>query len=363
MLLTIWVFWFKNPKKIYLFWLGFLSSVNFLSLQMIFPFIGFIFLSVIFYYFKKFIGIKDILLYVVGFLIPLLVVVLYFVYNNALWDLYYWNVLYYLRDYPYAESFGRGFTNILIFFAIFSPVFSFLPFYFLNKLQNKTKDKLRIFTFYEYLFMYGSVISLVLTFWFAIFHPVRFQIGMPLSAIILGIYLNDFWNESKLKIANFMILGLIILLNIWVSAEYIIPKYKQMFNYPQNHNLLTAVYKNDPMYDIIEWIKANSRESDKIIFLADPLFYLETNRLPAHRRATKNLPFLWLPLEGLDGELRSSPPDYWVIDERLVNDRFIEYGYPEVSDFFNKAYCCEPIVFKKDYFTVRKQVSEEGICF
>lgn len=361
LIFIIWIFWFRKPKRIYSFWIGFFSSINFLSLQMVAPFIGIISISLLYRYFKKEARLDSLLTYSLGFLIPVLMVLIYFLSKNALWDLYYWNILYYLQDYPYAESLGRGFTNTLIFFAVFSPLISFtIPAYLLVK--KKFFERLELFSINEYFFIFLSIFSLTLTFWFAIFHPVRFQIGMPLSAILLGIYLHEFIRHKKLFISNLLILLFIGLLNIWVSIEYIIPKYESMFNHPQKYPILTAVYQDDPMFETIKWIKSHTKEMDKIIVLADPLFYLETNRLPAHRRATKNLPFLWMPLDGLDDELRKSPIAYWVIDERLIQDRFVEYGYPLVSDFFIEAYKCDPIVFQYEYFIIRKRQTASEIC-
>ncbi|MDO8503222.1 MAG: hypothetical protein Q7S60_00880 [bacterium] len=364
MAFILWFSWYKKPDRLTAFWIGLLSSASLFSMHISVGFVGFIFLSMLYRVFKNKKNFSAFVFASIAFLIPLVFIVLWFAWKNALYDLYWWNIAYYFSGrYPYA-SLGRGLTNTLTFGAVFgSAAFILRKIYLAFKNSGgKSKDSKELDK-WGLLFLFLIVSSLPISIWFAIFHPVRFQIALPIFAFVFGwgIQLMSNLNKEK-KFVNFLLILLVVVLNIGSFYFYMLPFYKRSFLYRQERNILSKVYKDDPMYDAVKWIRENTSEDARLFVIADPLFYLETQRLPANPRGTMNQPFTYEPLDELSAELSRKPPDYWVIDERLVNERFLQFGYPHTTLYFDKLLACEPEVAKIEYVTIREHNRNSKLC-
>lgn len=353
----LWRIWFKRPSNLVAFMIGLGLSASFFSMHITVVYVFVIFLSILIKVLLERRNIWSLAYPLVGFLIPAIFILTWILNKGAWQSFYYWNVAYYFSGYyPYAGM-GRGFVNTTLFVAVFSPLLFLMRLLYLN-ITIKTFNMKKIFgdkNVLELVFMILVLFSLPITIWFAIFHPIRFQLAIPIFAFTLGFGIQSLNKlEKKISLTTTVIIILILATNIVSFFAYMLPKYRSGWNYSQKYNILSKVYPHDPMYTTIQWIRNNTPTDSKLFVLADPLFYIETNRLPANPRGTMSQPFVFQPLEAFAEEIRVKPPDYWVIDERLLSERFYQFGYGYIAEFFNKLLKCEPVVVKIEYITIRE---------
>ena len=124
---------------------------------------------------------------------------------------------------------------------------------------------------------------------------------------------------------------------------------------------MTEIYPDDPMYKAVEWIKKNTPQNAKLFATTDSLVYLKTKRLPINAYATSNLPVVYTPFDKFKQALSTTPPDYWVIDERQW-DRFHDFGYDEASEILQKILACEEVVAQIEHITIRKHKQGKNLC-
>lgn len=338
----LWLLWWEKQTRIKSFLIGLLSAFSVFTLQIVLPF--YVILNLSFLLKLRDQGIRKVcshfLMSFLGFLIPTLIIVLWSLSKGALYDLYTATIKYHFTNYPYS-SLGRGTENILIFLSIHLPIILF----FITNFKNLRNLSLAFLA-----------ISLPLTFWFAIFHPLRFEISLPSFALLFGVAVQDiFRNESlKFRKISYLLLFLILAVNFFTIAKYRLISYKEkLFETVYSHQIISKIYPDDPMYDAVNWIRINSNSQDKIFVLGDALFYVESGRLPANRRAVASEPFVYVPFEEFKAELEDRWPSYWVVDERLWK-RFDDFGYKELARSFQELIKKDPVVARFDYWTIRK---------
>jgi len=332
---VLWLAWYKKESRSIALIIGFLLSSSLFSMHISVFFVCSIFLTFIF---KP----QSFLFALIGFLLPPFYIFIWFLKHNALYELYWWNLVYYLKYYPYTNL-GRGLVNTVTFLAVFSPL--------LFAVRSKVSPVVILI-----------LISLPLSIWFAIFHPIRFQIALPIYAFVFGWGLEKMSKMKQKKYINRALILLVLVLNIASFYYYMFPFYKSSFAYRRDRSIITKLYSDDPMYEAVNWIKDNTPDDAKLFVMADPMFHIETNRLPVSARGTMNQPFTYEPLDTLGQELDENPPDYWIVDERLVNERFPQFGYEHTKDYFNKLLLCEPGVARMEYITIRKHVPGKKLC-
>ena len=339
--LILWLSWWDRPTYKKSFAIGLLSAFGVFTLQIVLPFYALLNLSFLLRFgqrVKK--SSRYLLISFLGFLIPALAIIFWFWVKGALNDLYIGAILYHFTNYPYSKL-GRGVEDIFIYLSIHIPLFLFLF------SKAKVIKKLAFFSI---------LISLPLTFWFAIFHPLRFEISLPVFALIFGMAVQDIYQYKSLKFfrIGIVLLSFILLVNIFTSSKYRLLSYEnKLFEANYSHQIISKVYPDDPMYSAIEWMKVNSQGDDKIFVLGDALFYIESARLPSSKRAVALDPALYYPFEESRNEINSSWPEYWVIDERQWA-RIEAFGYRESSNKLQALAEQDPVVAEFDYWTIRK---------
>lgn len=340
--MILWLSWWDKPTLFKSFLIGLFTSFSVFTLQIVLPFGILLNASLLlkFRVVKPKEGLSHLFLSICGFLIPTLIIILWFLDKDALYDLYIQTIKYHFTNYPYSNL-GRGVENILIYLSIHLPIILF----FITAWKNVKKSAI----FLTYL-------SLPLVFWFAIFHPLRFEISLPAFALIFGLAIQDLFQNrsSKIRKVGLVLLFLILLINIFTIFKYKLINYRErLFETKYSHEIISEVYSDDPMYDAIGWMKLNSNPSDRIFVLGDALFYVKSERLLANRRAVASEAFVFTPFEQFKTELESSWPSYWVVDERLWK-RFDNFGYKQLGGDFQKLIEKDPVVAKFDYWTIRK---------
>lgn len=340
-IIMLWLSWWDKPTRKKSFFIGLFTAFSVYTLQIVLLFgllLNLSFLLKFRSHFKE--AITHLLSSFCGFLIPTVVIILWFLSKGALYDLYVQTIKYHFTNYPYS-SFGRETENILIYLSIHLPIILFL----LTGLKDQKKIAL-----------FSIFITLPLTFWFAVFHPLRFEISLPAFALIFGLAVQGLYKSKSQKYRKFgfALLFLILSVNIFTISKYKLISYKEkLFETEYSHQIISAVYEDDPMHDAIVWMKENSNPNDRIFVLADALFYVESGRLLANRRAVASEPFVYTPFEEFKVEIENSWPAFWVIDERQW-DRMDDFGYKELRYNFQKLVEKDPIVAKFDYWTIRK---------
>lgn len=361
---ALWFYWFRKPTAKKGFVIGILLSASFLTVHIVAFFVGIVFLSGLYLVKRNKKNLNSFLGLCYGLAIPVVFTIVYFIHKDALHELYYRNIEYYFRDYPFT-GFGKGTENIVIFLAIVSPVILLLRtlwLYIVSKVHKKFFTGLNV-NLPFLLFLILITASLPLAIWLAIFHPIRFYLMMPIFAFVfgLGVYWNNVAGKAKDRVSLILVI-LIASLNLFVFAKYLVPKYERNFRYPKDRLVLSRAYPHDPMYWTVQWVREYTEKDARLFVIDDPLYYLDTERLPSHARATHNEPYTYLPLDTLLDEIREKPPDYWVIDERLIVERFPDFGYEYVGDFFESVYGCDEVVYQNEYLTVRKHAKGKPVC-
>jgi len=353
-----WLAWLKKPSHLVSLFIGLFLSLSVMSMQIEIVYALLIFISLFLSSSKDSKSIQRLLITFFAFVTPGVFVVIWFMFKGAFGDFYYWTVSYYLFGYPFATS-GREQGVILTFIAVFSPFILFLWSLVMHRIKTiKLSQKIMlilIVTVHPILYLY------------AIFHPLRFQMALPIYAYIFGFSVQTVL-ATKIKFNKFrlispLLISIIIVLNTVGFLYYALPAYRKNLDLSSKYKIITEIDENDPMFDAVQWVKENTSEDSKLFVMADPMFYFESNRLPAHPLGTMNQPFVYEPLDKFKETIKLRPPDYWVIDERLVNQRFKEFGYEQTTVFFNKLLECEEVVARIEYITIRKHNPQKQFCF
>lgn len=359
---VLWWSWYQVPRKLIAFFLGLLLGMSLMSSQIVVFFVLILITSIIFKSLKnrKYVG--SVVIGLIGFLIPIAFIFIYLISHNVLEIFLKWSIGYFFSGsgYPFAIG-GKTWKDILVFSAVFCPVL--LVAYALRLRLNGLPQKLiKKYEISQYFFWLLISFSFPLPFWFALFHPNRFILGLAVFAITLGFGVEMVLRgQKKIHLATWLILGLIIIfqvLSIWI---YAIPKYQKGFSYSKQDQILSELQQNDPMYDTVKWIRDNTPQNARLFVTTSTTLYFETKRFLINKRATSNLPFLYRPLDQFGSELQEKPPDYWVIDERQWA-RFDGFGYPDATIFLKKILACEPVIVKFDYITIRKHIQGQKLC-
>lgn len=333
---ALWSMWWNKPKSITAFLFGTFSSISVLTLQIVAPFVAFLGLAFIARAIRR--ERTQLFPYLVGGTMPVALVLIWVYRAGIVTEFFYWNFWYYFGGYPYA-SLGKDTTTILVYIAVHVP----LVLYALSK---------------KHLLGAVSLLVLMSTFWFAVFHPMRFQISLPLIALVYGRALES---RGKGKLKNFVAGGTIALSGL-VFVFYAVPYYKTALSVKNTDKLVSEVYKGDPMYDAVAWVKVNTPPDARIFVLADTYFYLAAKRLPVnHRSALGVEPIFFYPIPVFTQEIHRRPPDYWIIDERL----FISYsnwGSDDVSAAMKAFLQCQSVTATFDYWKIYKTTDPSFSC-
>ncbi len=351
----LWRSYLDNKNIPKAFFIGILSGIGVFSMQILTPFVGVIFASLLFVSLNIKNGLKQFYVAILGFLTIAAPILLWLLKQGIFNDFYYWTIKYHFIDYPYT-AYGKSLNDILVFLAVHSPLLLiFLPLFSLyprNKFRGIMLENKNNFFL---IFFILIILSLAAPIWFAIFHPIRFQTTLPLLSFALGLGLFQIYalsnNFRKLQIFLFSI---ILFFNV-ISWLRIVPSYYQRnFDYPVNKQIISKFYPDDPMYGALDWIKNNTPLNSKLFVLGDSLFYFEAKRLPSSTRATTNIPIAYQPRDKFINELKNKPPDYWVIDERSWK-RFEDFGFKDTATLLKNLLLCNKLLIRIDYVAIYKQ--------
>lgn len=347
----LWWSWFDKPKKLFAFLIGLLLGIASTTGQIVTIFSAAVGFSILYRVIKERSKLPNLFFFLAAFLIPYIFMLSWLFYHGALEAFFNWAIAYYLSGGGYPYAMGRGWENLLLYFTFFSPLIFIVILIF----QKKG------FLFSKKIFWLLMILTFLVPFWFAIFHPNRLMTAEAIMAISLGLSLQEL-SKNHRKINFLKGISLFTLVMLIVTFYFVmITIYQRNFSHPPETRNRTATYPSDPMFTINEWVIKNTPKDSKLFATTDSIIYLETDRLMANPRAATNLPVFYRAIDTAVLELKNNPPDYWVIDERQWK-RFEDMGFAEASRVLQKILSCEPVVFQIEYVTIRKHEVGKELC-
>ena len=293
---------YKTGFYKFIFWFGFFLGLSFMGKQpsvVILP--ALLTLLFIFRKAKRFLITKTLFFVGLGLFISVAPFTLYFYLNNALYDLYYWNIVFNLTVYPalskvaYAAKEGIA-STLWLFLSLFPALFLAVK----GKLEKNFKFVL-ISLIVSTIFLFPSFLPSFSSYKALIFYPYP---------VIL-------WSVVFDKRKNRL-----MLLAIIVGVIFFIPVFKSFYiDY-----LPQKIFNNEYILDygenelqVVEWLKIHTKSDEKIMNLGNHYITTLAKRLPKNRYVYI-FPWLVYPYEKSTKEILSDPPRVIIIDNRIFED-------------------------------------------
>lgn len=272
---------------------------------------------------------------ILGGIIVVAPILIYFIANNAFGDFIYWNFTYYL-NYAKLSGSTRSSLPYLEILAFYAPLVASL----FTTMPKKVN-------YYKNIIVTTIGISAPLTI-FSIFHPHHYLVSLPLMATLVGLSVQYLKGKNLLlKLTPLLFLGFFVI-------STIIPFYQNKFK-PTPLTNLAELSRDKDQELAVSWILANTKKTDRIMVTGDPLFYVRATRLPSNNRYSA-LPWHYLPLSESEEIILNNLPAYWIVDENYLIR--IETGWktPEMSKFIkNTINSCYIKVFESNSWSVWKK--------
>lgn len=325
----LWNF-LDTRKKINLLLAGIFTGLSLITKQtsILIPISAFIIL--IFNFRAK--SLKYVGYYLGGTFIPLMLYVLYFGFNHALYDLYFNTI--YAPLFPYRQNAPAwGLDEGLRMVAFHVTIL--LPFLFL-KLKNYSLYLKSLLA----LFVASLFITLLPTFW-----SYRLISVLPIFSIMVGLFFLEGLRLLKTK-AQILSKGVVIVgfvLFILQFGSYL----KENMNYIMDNGgylkrefLLDSFSENE--FKVVDWLKKNTAENERIFNISDNLILFYSNRLPQNKYDC-SMCFGFYPLNQYYNTITTNPARVVIYDSNLPNDwpllknwkylKFLRSNYNLVKSF------------------------------
>lgn len=262
----------------------------------------------------------------VSIALPVALLSLYFLKQNAFPDLFSNNFTYYLNYVKLA----RGSGNLLSLpwneiFLFYTP--AIIGIYLLTSLKA-IPTTLRPTLLLLLIVSVTTIPSII----FSVFHRHHFLYSLPVLALLFGIVF-DVGTRSK------QLLGKIIILMAGVFIVYqvfstIFPWYSTRILAGRGNYIANDILPGDSMHDAVKWIKDNTKTEDKILVAGDGFFYFKADRIPASKFFTV-LPWHYKPISQTSPLIEKSMPEYWIISPSYLKRISSLEGWnsPEITEF------------------------------
>lgn len=303
-LFALWAFYFfvefyKTSSYKFIFLFGIFLGLSFMGKQpailVFFPFTLILFLMSKKLNFKKTIAYMSL-----GGLTAVVPFIFYFYINNALYDLYFWNITFNLTIYP---SLTRAYG---IKEGIFSTIFlllSIIPALFLifKKNLERSVKFILVALILSTIFLLPSFLPSFWTYKALIFYPYP----LILWAIIFG--------EKK---------NGVILLSIIIGILFFIPVFKSFYidYFPQNifREEYILDYGEDEL-NVVNWLWKNTQSDERIMNIGNHYILTLAQRLPKNKYVYI-FPWLVYPYEKSTNEILYNKPRVVILDSRIYED-------------------------------------------
>lgn len=254
--------------------------------------------------------------YSIGFLIPILGISIYFLYNHGFSYFFYYTVLFILGPYHTATSdmpTGDGILMLSAYAAIFIA-------YIIKVIKKKT-DLLSPQKILLPLLILGLIPSIMPS-----YLSYRLFTSFPLIAICFG-YLMANSPQKKYLLKNF----LFVLIPLFVFMAFTFSYFISYYQFVKDNGLVYGAYVKDYGEDqekVSEWIRNNTSTKDTIMDYSNEIGYFLSNRLPTNKYLFTFSYFL-LPYDKTFKVFLDEPPKAVVYDETLATDHkdFLEWPF------------------------------------
>ncbi|MDO8503216.1 MAG: hypothetical protein Q7S60_00850 [bacterium] len=340
----------KNLTSGRLFVLGLLISLAELSGQIATITLAIIFLYIVVPLYKKRGGIAAFLgqlgYFMLGLLVPLVIISLYFIKNNAFGEFFYYNIVYYVQYSGYKRNLlSLPFQSLAAFYL---PLILLLTFRFPKLVRNRKNFPLYIF----FLLLSLSTIPFII---FSVYHPHHLSYALPILAISAGLSYDTMRYSGVGK--SILTIALMVFLSLFFTN--ILPWHTLRMALPITLKIANDTYPGDEMYPVVNWIKENTPEDAKILVLADGLLYFRSNRLPS-ARPSKGIPYSWEPFDKVKIELQTRPPSYWIIGKTFTSRLIKDFNKGYMIDFVNRELnTCYKLKFEYEVWQIWEKSKKE----
>jgi len=296
-------FW-QNRSFSWLFLTGFSTALGLMSKQVIIGIVPAFIIATLWYLSKKRESISFFLkgssFFLLGFSLTITPFILYYFFNQALSDFFYWNVIFNLTTYPQQSipyGLKEGFQNgSWLFLAIIPAALLWRQ----EELNIEIRFKLLIITLAT-VFLLPSLLPSFLSYKILAFYPYP----LFLWAIL--------WQfRGKKLIIPFLIAGLIL---------FLIPAKTFYLDYlPQNlfqKELIIDYGQNE--LKVVDWLLENTTAEEKIMNLGHHYITTLAQRLPANKYVYL-FPWLVMPYDKSTQEILADPPRVVILDNQTILD-------------------------------------------
>lgn len=257
----------KNYENVNLFLTGFFMGVAFFVKTMI----GFLIFMPIFYilkFFHKKNKIKFIIWFLFGFLLMLILGILWTFKNGIFNDFVRCNIIYnfnYIKDsnMDFSSIFKGGIyfikTNLILFFALL---------YGIYKLFTDTKDEVIFIMVLSVILLYGGIVVL------KGIYPHYYIVIIPFLSVLFAILINDFYLKLKEMFNNKVVISLIPLFFIIIYFFYFIIINKVVSYVKSGYYTMAIFYEAKIIGEVINSQKA---KGDRVfVYANEPEIYFYT---------------------------------------------------------------------------------------
>lgn len=272
--------------------------------------------------------IKKCLYFIVGFILPILVLILYYAYNKGLNDFFYYTVGVVLDKYnkePLPPGFSRG-DAMWIEAAYFAVL---IPFLFLWKHTKLSIQKAMLFPIFL-LALLPSILPSFLSY--------RAFTSFPIISIVAGYNIYLFNNAQMKTHLNFkrLLIALSFVAFIALTLRFINPYILSVRDEGFHFKSFIKDY-GESDYKVAKWIKTNTKKDEKVMIFSSSIGYLLSDRLPKNKYIDP-FPYLLYPYPQTSKIFSKNPPRIMTIDESLFIDFPDLLSWPFYKDFVKGNY-------------------------
>ena len=258
--------------------------------------------------------------------LPITLISLYFLNQNAFSDLFNNNFTYYLNYVKLARGSGillsLPWNKILLFYTP-----AIIGIYLATSLKA-IPTALR-FTFLLLLLVSIATIPSII---FSVFHRHHFLYALPIISLLFGIVFDIVMRSKGLfgKVAV-LLAGIFIVYQVFST---VFPWYSHRILAGRNNYIANDILPGDSMNDAVIWIEEHTKTEDKLLVAGDGFFYFKAGRLPASKFFTV-LPWHYKPIGQVAPVILNNRPNYWVISPSYLERVSSPEGWnsPEITEF------------------------------
>lgn len=259
---------------------------------------------------------KTVLIFSGGVILPIAVVLFFYLINNGLDDYFYYTIVFLFGPYSKLQPYLTRGDGLLIAASYVAVIFPFILFYKKIKIKPQLFVLLVSLTFFSMLSLLPSYLS------------YRALPTLPLVAIIVG-FTFSLVKLSKLLTKTTLVVFFSLILFLAFCGKFLneytifieqngFSQKQYIYDYGENEK------------KVIQWLKSNTKVNEKITVFANEIIYVNAGRLPKHKYI-EPFPYIMYPYEKTSKVFIEDPPGIVVYDELLDEDKMSIKNWPFIQ--------------------------------